>query len=113
MAPPVASTALNTGLFPQYIVEDGRWAVSGYDANGYLVYWPNINNNPAYTALASSASATHVVSGGKNAYSAATASWNQIQIEYNSIIWLFPPQVAVNLPDFLTAAATMGGYTFT
>ncbi len=110
MAPPVASTALNTALFPQYVIEDGRWIVSGYDLNGLLVAWPFINNSPAYAAQASVASATQVFTDLNQSAPAATASYNLLSVCIDEITWFFPPRKAVNVPTFITQVATQAGW---
>ncbi len=102
--------AVASQFFPQYIAADGRWRVSGYDANSNLIVWPFINNSPAYAAQASVASATQSFTDLNQSAPAATASYNLLSVCVDEITWLFPPRTPVNVPNFITTAATVAGW---
>ena len=105
--------AFPSSHLPEWVLQDGRWAYTGFDSNNNLIAWP-IN-----AAIAASATmtgvATHTVTQGFEASSSGAASFNYLSVVYNDVWYFMMPQTGTAMPNavYTVLAAASPNYVVT
>ncbi len=106
--------ALTTAYLPEYVLQDGRYEASGYDASSNLYAWPNTKNGTYDLNQKSGwASASHTVTQGPTVPVGMPTGANLIEVTYQDVKWWLQPNVATTLPDFLTKILQTANSGFT